>query len=72
MPGYFGGKSGDSSSGVEKYEKILDENRLLTFGRIVSLAIERLESNPESLPGVRHLIVDEYQDINRAQEHFIS
>lgn len=53
------------------YEYLLDKNKLLTFGRMIPLAVQKLIENPESLNGVKHLFVDEYQDINRAQGDLI-
>jgi DNA helicase-2/ATP-dependent DNA helicase PcrA len=53
------------------YEEILDSHRRLTFNRMIALAVHHLEQNPETLGHIRHLIVDEYQDINRAQERLI-
>lgn len=55
----------------EKYEEILDSHRRLTFNRMINLAIDGLEEKPEVLSHVEYLIVDEYQDINRAQEKLI-
>jgi len=54
---------------LRQYEELLDHDRLLTFGLIVSLAVGKLETT--RLPDLRYLIVDEYQDINRAQERLI-
>lgn len=53
------------------YEEILDSHRRLTFNRMIALAVHHLQEKPETLGHVRHLIVDEYQDINRAQERLI-
>ena len=55
---------------VAAYWDLLDRNKLLTFGRMIRLAAERLRRDRSRLQ-VRHLIVDEYQDINRAQEELI-
>lgn len=59
---------------VERYVNQLDAYRLLTFGRIIELAVAALD-DPKVLREVhsrlRHLIVDEYQDINPAQEALI-
>lgn len=58
---------------LEEYERILlKEHRLLTFGLLTSLAVEKLEDNSDILSSVKYLIVDEYQDINRAQERLIN
>ncbi len=55
----------------EKYEEILDSHKRLTFNRMINLAIDNLKEKPEALNHVEYLIVDEYQDINRAQEKLI-
>lgn len=53
------------------YEEILDSHKCLTFNRMINLTIENLGAKPEVLVHVKYLIVDEYQDINRAQERLI-
>ena len=55
-----------------RYENLLDRHKLLTFGRMILLAVLRLKETPDTLSYVKHLIVDEYQDINQAQEELIS
>ncbi|NIA09615.1 MAG: UvrD-helicase domain-containing protein, partial [Nitrospiraceae bacterium] len=55
----------------EKYEEILDSHKRLTFNRMINLALDNLSAKPEVLGHVEYLIVDEYQDINRAQEKLI-
>lgn len=56
------------------YLATLDRFHFLTFGRIIQMAVESL-STPEILASVRsgitHLIVDEFQDINPAQDALI-
>ena len=56
------------------YYATLERYRLLTFGRQIVCAVEALE-RPEVAAAVhadlRHLIVDEYQDVNPAQERLI-
>jgi DNA helicase-2/ATP-dependent DNA helicase PcrA len=56
------------------YYDTLDRYRLLTYGQQVVRAVRELE-RPELAAEVhaelRHLIVDEYQDVNPAQEHLI-
>lgn len=54
-----------------QYEASLEQHKRLTFNRMVQLAVENLQSHPEAADHVKHLIVDEYQDINRAQEKLI-
>ncbi|MBE0525131.1 MAG: ATP-dependent helicase [Methanosarcinales archaeon] len=55
----------------DKYEEILDSHKRLTFNRMINLTIENLSTKPDVLAHVKYLIVDEYQDINRAQEKLI-
>jgi len=56
---------------LSMYRSKLKENRRLTFDQLVSLAADKLEEDPDALKHVRYLLVDEYQDINRAQEKLI-
>jgi DNA helicase-2/ATP-dependent DNA helicase PcrA len=59
---------------VEKLYGLLDQHRMLTFGMQIGRAIEALQ-NPDTreriTSGLRHLIVDEYQDVNIAQEKLV-
>jgi len=64
-------KAPDFCEKLAHYEYLLDKHKLLTFGRMILLAVQKLRENPETLSHVKHLIVDEYQDINRAQEELI-
>jgi len=54
-----------------RYLALLQENKLLTFGRMISQVVARLRENPDTLGDVHYLLIDEYQDINRAQQEFI-
>ncbi len=59
---------------AEHFYELLERFRLLTYGQLISRAVAELEK-PE-VAGVvhatlRHLIVDEYQDVNPAQERLI-
>jgi len=67
MPDPFG-------SVLRAYYETLDRYRLLTYGQQVVRAVRELE-HPELAAEVharlRHLIVDEYQDVNPAQERLI-
>lgn len=60
---------------VQKYLEMLERYHFLTFGMIITKAVEAL-GDPKILKRVtaplRHLIVDEYQDINPAQQRLIS
>jgi DNA helicase II / ATP-dependent DNA helicase PcrA len=57
-----------------RFCEMLHRYHFLTFGQMISAAVEALE-RPEVFEAVhgklRHLIVDEYQDINPAQERLI-
>ena len=67
MPDPFG-------SVLRAYYRALDHYRLLTYGQQVVRAVRELE-RPELVAEIharlRHLIVDEYQDVNPAQERLI-
>lgn len=58
----------------ERYLGVLEDNRFLTYGQQVARAVREL-ARPEVFESVHsplaHLIVDEYQDINPAQERLI-
>lgn len=64
-------KAPDFHRHLIRYESLLDEHRLLTFGRMIALAVQNIKNNPQKLSHIKYLIVDEYQDINRAQEELI-
>jgi DNA helicase-2/ATP-dependent DNA helicase PcrA len=58
----------------ETYLTTLLDNRFLTYGQLIAHAVKAL-SDPETYEDVhgplRHLIVDEYQDVNPAQERLV-
>ena len=58
-----------------EYRSLLDQHRFLTFGLIIAEAVRLLDTEPAFRASVRrdlrHLVVDEYQDINPAQERLI-
>src|ERR1700730_13189197 len=58
-----------------EYRALLDKYRFLTFGLIIAEAVRYLEAEPAFRASVRrnlrHLVVDEYQDVNPAQERLI-
>ncbi len=49
------------------YREILDDKKSLTFGRMIYDCVKKLEKHPEKMDYVKHLIVDEFQDIDAAQ-----
>ncbi len=58
----------------EKYLELMERFHFLTFSRIIAQAVAELERPAvhERVCGtLRHLVVDEYQDINPAQERLI-
>lgn len=63
---------GDS---IQAYRKLIDERRYLDYATIVAEAVSAIRSNPQLRSiiksKVRHLIVDEYQDVNPQQEALI-
>lgn len=61
-------------STVEKFYQFLDEHRFLSFGRQIVEAVRVLqdqEFHRMIVDDIKHLIVDEYQDVNPAQEELI-
>jgi DNA helicase-2/ATP-dependent DNA helicase PcrA len=57
-----------------EFYRLLDQFRLLTFGQLISRAVTEMET--PAIAGavhstLRYLIVDEYQDVNPAQERLI-
>jgi DNA helicase-2/ATP-dependent DNA helicase PcrA len=64
----------DFAETVSALYSLLDQHRLLTFGLQIARAVEVLQSDEvraRIVPSIRHLIVDEYQDVNPAQEELI-
>jgi len=59
---------------VRTFYSLLDDFRLLTYGQLITRAVDELQKPAvaDSVhAGLRHLIVDEYQDVNPAQERLI-
>lgn len=61
----------DFYDSYSKYLDILEENKLLTFALMISKVVNHLREKPDTLSHVKHLVVDEFQDINQAQHEFI-
>ena len=60
---------------IERFNQFMDEYRLLTFGQQIARAVEALQDadvHKKITSDIKHLIVDEYQDVNPAQEKLIS
>jgi ATP-dependent DNA helicase UvrD/PcrA len=59
---------------IERFHRQLERYRFLTYGQVIARAVREL-GDPKVFVGVhnklRYLIVDEYQDINPAQETLI-
>jgi len=55
---------------VRQFCSILHSNRLLTFGSMIRYACQEIEKRG-GLDQLKHLFVDEYQDINPAQDRLI-
>ena len=65
----------DFANSALRLYQLLDEHRLLTYGLQIDRALKELEKpevHASVTSGLKHLIVDEYQDVNPAQEKLIS
>ena len=60
---------------LEQYESLMADHRVFNFGQLISFSVRVLEQNKyvqEIVAGsIKHLLVDEYQDLNPAQERLI-
>jgi DNA helicase II / ATP-dependent DNA helicase PcrA len=56
---------------LEAYERLLEDYRLLTFDRVIAQAVDLLRRQPDRRPPLAHLLIDEYQDVNPAQEELV-
>jgi DNA helicase-2/ATP-dependent DNA helicase PcrA len=63
------------SDAIRRYEDLMDAARLLSFDRMIRLAADLLAPGGALYRGlqgrVREVLVDEYQDLNRAQERLL-
>jgi DNA helicase-2/ATP-dependent DNA helicase PcrA len=68
-------KAPDFYSAFERYTYLKKKLKVLEFGEMISKFIEHLKRSPDILVNIRekykYIIVDEYQDINPAQEELI-
>jgi DNA helicase-2/ATP-dependent DNA helicase PcrA len=58
----------------ERYLTALEDSRFLTYGQIIARAVSALDDSnvyEQVHAPLRHLIVDEYQDVNPAQEALV-
>jgi DNA helicase-2/ATP-dependent DNA helicase PcrA len=60
---------------LEQYENLMTNHLLLNFGQLIFCAVQVLEQDEfvrNTIAGsIRHLLVDEYQDLNPSQERLI-
>lgn len=63
--------SPDFYNRVSKFNALLSTHRFFTFGMVIRLAVEMIESGEVSVGNIKHLLVDEYQDVNRAQHKLV-
>jgi DNA helicase II / ATP-dependent DNA helicase PcrA len=54
-----------------QYWDRLEDYKQLTFSRMISEVVKHLDKAHETLNHVKYLVVDEFQDINKAQKEFI-
>jgi len=63
------------NSTIQQFYQMLDDYRMLTFGQQISRAVNALSDSDlhaQVCGDIEHLFVDEYQDVNPAQEELIS
>lgn len=60
---------------LEQYKNLMTDHRVFNFGQLISLSVQVLEQHKyvqEIVAGsIEHLLVDEYQDLNPAQERLV-
>ena len=68
-------EAGNFIDALDRYERLLAEMRLISFSQMIAWATRLVEEDPAVRrylsDTVRHVVVDEYQDINPAQERLI-
>lgn len=57
---------------LEKYEEDMDRDRIISFSRLIYLAVQHLKIEPQKISHIKYLLVDEYQDINKIQFELIN
>ncbi|MCS7262980.1 MAG: ATP-dependent helicase, partial [Aquificaceae bacterium] len=58
---------------LKKYESLLEKHKVLTFPLMTYLAVEKLRQNSDIIEtlDIKHLIVDEFQDLNKCQYELV-
>ncbi len=56
---------------LERYEDKLKENHRLTFDKLISEAVSKLRESNKGIEKSKYIVVDEFQDINKAQYEMI-
>lgn len=51
----------------EKYNQVLESQKKVDFDDYAILALKKIETNPNFIPPFSHIIIDEAQDLNKAQ-----
>jgi DNA helicase-2/ATP-dependent DNA helicase PcrA len=64
-------KERDFMEAWDAYNARLEKGRILTFDILIQRATDSIRADTSLVAGIKHLIVDEYQDINHAQERLI-
>lgn len=55
-----------------KYEAKLDRHNQITFDKITYELVTRLDENSDVLDSIEYLLVDEFQDVNKAQADLVN
>lgn len=60
---------------LERYETIMKEHRLINFGQQISTLVRQFKQDENLINtvagSIEHLLIDEYQDLNPAQEELV-
>ncbi len=56
---------------LDRYEESMDTDKIISFSRLIYLAVNKIMDNPEKISYIKYLLVDEYQDINKIQYDLI-
>ncbi|MFH1047235.1 MAG: ATP-dependent DNA helicase [Patescibacteria group bacterium] len=62
--------------GLEKYRNLLEHKRYFDYSSILEIAVDQIQHNKELRKKlrkrIRHVIIDEYQDVNPIQEKLVA